>query len=256
MADRAAQGSSPRQPFTSSPRILAPPFLYLRRASMDGNEDPLAVIPTEQLVLTLLRELASRVERLENTEKGETERGVSASTTTSSFEQKLLNDELLNTGGTFTPQDAYHECASEDRSFRTPDTLSTVPYGLLLDGEDVSMSLKRSGDRLNRVSEPEVAKLLGHLGGIVQVPADFRFELTNFWALDIAVQKEILNGAMNFLDVLEQKGGSYWITDHDLKSNQVLYEYKSASDSSLEIPLDDQNRMNGKEKSSLWRRVM
>jgi hypothetical protein len=101
---------------------------------------------------------------------------------------------FLNTNGTITPQEAYHGSVSEDKSIRAANRPCIDPYGFLLDGDDVSTSLKRPNDRLNEVSDPEVANLLRHLGCIVQVPADFRFELTNFWALDIMVQKDILNG--------------------------------------------------------------
>jgi hypothetical protein len=223
---------------------------------MDGNEDPLAAIPTENLVLTLLQELAARVEKLEGVDEGGRERGTPTSSRQHAFAHKLFNEELLNTGGTVTPQELYREWATEDN---LPDAASTrriAPYGFLLDGEDSNDTLKRPNDRLDNVSDPEVAKQLRQLGGIAQVPADLRFALTNFWNLDAPAQKDLISSAIDFLNVVALKGGNYWITDHDLSSNQVHYEYWSVPENTLEVPIMPQNCTEDTSQSSPWRRVM
>jgi hypothetical protein len=222
---------------------------------MDGNEDPLAAIPTEKLVLTLLQELAARVERLEYGDEVGRNKSGTTSPRKHAFAYKLLNEELLNTGGTVTPQEVYHEWANEDSLPDAGAIRRIAPYGFLLDGEDSSDALKRPNDRLQDVSDPEVAKQLGQLGGIAQVPADFRFALTNFWTLDASSQKDFISSAIDFLNVVALKGGSYWITDHDLNSNQVHYEYWTVPENTLEVPITYQ-RTEDTGQSSPWRRVM
>src|SRR5438046_2700515 len=129
---------------------------------MDGSEESLATLPTEKLVLTLLQELASRVERLENVDRAQKESGTSSCPNHNSFAQNRLNEELLNTGGAITPQGAYHQWTSEDIPIPAADTLCIHPYGFLLDGDNAGITLKRPSDRLNEVADPEVAKLLRH----------------------------------------------------------------------------------------------
>ena len=225
---------------------------------MDGNEHALAAIPTEQLVLTLLRELASRVERLEARDKAVEERtpaGVPDYAELSSFGQKFSNEEA---NGYITPQEVAEDSPSEEESIRRIDASRLVPYGYILDSDDYRNPLQSPNERLSDVSvrDPEAAELLRHLGGIIQVPADFRFELANFWTLDITVQKGLLVTAIKFLDNLKHQGGDYWIMDHDLKSNQVLYEYGMAPEASLDVPLVSEHPWERKGKSSPWRRVM
>jgi hypothetical protein len=222
---------------------------------MDGNED-LAAIPSERLVLTLLQELASRVKRLEDADRARREISAPAPLTQKRFAYNLLNEDALNTNGTVTPRETSCEWASHDKYRSTTDTRYVCPYGFLLDGEDMSDAVMKPKNRLENVSDPDIAKQLRQLGGIAQVPADFRFELTNFWTLDAAVQKDVLNSAIDFLNIVALKGGSYWITDHDLKSNQVLYEYWSASENTLEVPVVNQNPVEEKTRSSPWRRIM
>lgn len=222
---------------------------------MNGNEDPLSAIPTEKLILTLLQELAARVERLEDGDKVSRNKSATISPRTQSFEHNLFNEELLNTGGTVTLQELYHEWANED-SFPHADAIRRIaPYGFLLDGEDWSDALKRPNDRLQNVSDLEVAKQLRQLGGIAQVPADFRFALTNFWTLDASAQKDFTSSAIDFLNVVALKGGNYWITDHDLNSNQVHYEYWTVPENTLELPMT-YRRIEDTGQSSPWRRVM
>src|SRR5438034_11568535 len=120
-----------------------PPPIRHRVAVMDGNKEALAAIPTENLVLALLQELASRVERLENVDKAGTENSASALSKHNSFAQNLPNEELLNTDGTITPPEAYHKCASEDISIPAADRCCISHYGFFLDGDNVGMTLKR-----------------------------------------------------------------------------------------------------------------
>lgn len=228
---------------------------------MNGHEDPLAAIPTEQLVLTLLRELAARVEQLETkVDAGRHEnRRSSASKLAHDVDLDLDCGKDKDRDRCSTPQVNIEELPSSSTEPNSIDETSlVVPYGYLLDGEDPSVTVRRPSDRLMDLStvNPEVAELLRQLGGIVQVPADFRYELTNFWTLDGLVQKGILHGAIEFLDALEQNGGNYWITDHDLKSNQVHYEYGFTPKHSLEASVANRSVWARKEKYAPWRRVM
>jgi hypothetical protein len=218
---------------------------------MDGNENPLAAIPTEQLVLTLLRELASRVERLE------TKAGFGEQDSRGSAVQKTENDGIKKTIESVASRDDAEELPSECKLPIANEKLH-VPYGYLLDGEGPSMVAKLPSERLGdlTVENPIIGELLRQLGGIAQVPADFRYELTNFWTLDGIVQKGLLHGAIEFLDALERNGGSYWITDYDLKSNIVHYEYRFTPKHSLEVPVASKSRWDHLEKSASWRRVM
>jgi hypothetical protein len=219
---------------------------------MDGNENPLAAIPTEQLVLTLLRELAARVERLE------TKAGVREQESRDSSIQKTPSEEIKKSIEPIASEDDVEEFSSDYKPPLAPEKKLHVPYGYLLDGEGASMVAKTPSDRLNDicVENPVIGELLRQLGGIVQVPADFRYELTNFWTLDAIVQKGLLHGAIEFLDALERNGGNYWITDYDLKSNIVHYEYGFTPKQSLEVPLVSRSRWDHLEKSAPWRRVM
>jgi len=221
-------------------------------ADMDGNGNPLAAIPTEQLVLTLLRELAARVERLE------ANAGLGDQKTSDSSVQKALKEEINNKDGSIASQDDVEDCPSDYKPTSEVEKSLQVPYGHLLDSDSASVVTKTPSERLDDISvvNPEIGELLRQLGAIVQVPADFRYELTNFWALDVIVQKGLLHGAIEFLDALEQNGGNYWITDHDLKSNIVHYEYRFTPKHTLEVPAVSRSRWAHLEKSAPWRRVM
>jgi hypothetical protein len=219
---------------------------------MDGDENPLAAIPTEQLVLTLLRELATRVERLE------TKINADSQETHGPSVQKVPAGEVDKKDVSIASQDDAEELPLDYEHTSAVEKSLRVPYGYLLDGEDASVATRRPSERLDDVSiiNPEIAELLRQLGGIVQVPADFRYELTNFWILDGIVQKGFLHGAIEFLDALERNGGNYWITDHDLKSNLVHYEYGFTPKQSLDAPVVSRNRWARRENSAPWRRVM
>ena len=219
---------------------------------MDGSENPLAAIPTEQLVLTLLRELAARVERLE------TKSGVGEQETRESSVQKAPKEEIKEKDGSITSPDDTEEFPSDYEPAHAVDESMQVPYGYLLDGEGASIVTRRPSERLDDicVENPEIGELLRKLGAIVQVPADFRYELTNFWTLDGIVQRELLHGAIEFLDTLEQNGGSYWITDYDLMSNIVHYEYGFTPKHTLVVPAVSRSRWAHLERSAPWRRVM
>jgi hypothetical protein len=219
---------------------------------MDGNENPLAAIPTEQLVLTLLRELAARVERLE------TKAGFREQESRESSIQKTPSEEIKKFIESIASEDDVEEFSSDYKPPLALEKKLHVPYGYLLDGEGASMVARTPSDRLNDiyVENPVIGELLRQLGGVVQVPADFRYELTNFWTLDAIVQKGLLHGAIEFLDALERNGGNYWITDYDLKSNIVHYEYGFTPKQSLEVPPVSRSRWDHLEKSAPWRRVM
>lgn len=219
---------------------------------MDGRENPLAAIPTDQLVLTLLRELASRVERLETKAGVREQQGRDASV------QKTSNGEINTVTESIASQDNTGDLSSDCKASLAVEKSLHVQYGYLLDGEGTSVTARAPSDRLNDISveNPVIGELLRQLGGIVQVPADFRYELTNFWALDSVVQKGLLYGAIEFLDALERNGGNYWITDYDLKSNIVHYEYGFTPRHSLEVPEGSRRRWDHLENSAPWRRVM
>ncbi len=222
---------------------------------MGVNENPLAAIPTEQLVLTLLRELAARVERLE-TKAGVRERGEQE--TRECPLRKVPKEEIEAKDGSFASQDDAEELPFDYKPNHGVAESLQVPYGYLLDGEGASGVPRIPSERLEDISvaNPEIGELLRRLGAIVQVPADFRYELTNFWNLDGVVQKGLLHGAIEFLDALERNGGNYWITDYDLKSNMVLYEYGFTPKHALEVPAVSRSRWDHLEKSAPWRRVM
>jgi hypothetical protein len=219
---------------------------------MDGSENPLAAIPTEQLVLTLLRELAARVERLE------TKAGVGEQETRGSSVQKAPEEEIKEKDESIASQDDAEALSSDYKPAHALEDSLQVPYGCLLDGEGASVITRRPSERLEDISveNPEIGKLLRRLGAIVQIPADFRYELTNFWTLDAIVQKELLHGAIEFLDALERNGGSFWITDYDLMSNIVHYEYGFIPKHTLVVPAVSRSRWAHLERSAPWRRVM
>lgn len=134
---------------------------------MQGNEDSLAAIPTERLVLTLLQELAIRVEKLEtkvDVVEQQSRRWPSA--------QKLPSKDIPEKEGstTTTSQADAEELPSHDDPIVIDDKSLLVPYGCLLDGEDPGNIVMRPRDRLDSISavNPEIAELLRQLGGIVQ----------------------------------------------------------------------------------------
>lgn len=219
---------------------------------IDENENPLAAIPTEQLVLTLLRELAARVERLE------AKASVGEQETRASSVQKAPEKEINEKYGSIASQDDAEVLPSDCKPTREVEKSLQVPYGHLLDGEGASVVPRIPSERLEDISveNPEIGRLLRQLGAIVQVPADFRYELTNFWTLDGVVQKELLHGAIEFLDALERNGGNYWITDFDLMSNIVHYEYGVTPKHTLVVPAVSRSRWAHLERSAPWRRVM
>ncbi len=219
---------------------------------MDGNENPLAAIPTEQLVLTLLRELAARVAKLE------TKADVGGQETHDSSIQKTPDEDIKEFVASIASQDDAEELPSDHKPPYVVEKNLFVPYGYLLDGEGASIIPRSPSERVHDISveNPVIGELLQKLGGMVQVPADFRFELTNFWILDGIVQKGLLHGALEFLNALKRNGGNYWITDYDLKSNTVHYEYGFTPKHTLEVPVVSRNRWDHLERSAPWRRVM
>lgn len=205
---------------------------------MNGNEDSLSAIPTDQLVLRLLNELAARVERLEAKhavlEPKELE-----------ILSQIISDRKRNNsvssddskGDLRASVDGDSEKLLHSRPGWVPPGRVLVPYGVLLDGEDTTGNLKLPRDRFGDPElTPEIRTSLKHLGGLALIPADFRIGLTNFWTQS-EEQAAILESAVAFYDALKKSSGVYWVRDFDLKSKEMRYGQSQALDHGLDVPL-------------------
>lgn len=222
---------------------------------MESNETPIASISTDRLILTLLQELAARVEKLENKAgaySNPLDEPIVSHKEKQSFEDSSLPNEKDDTTVTSIPTNVpvLWPKGAQDESV-------LVWYGQLLDYEAIASKLKTIERRLEDISsEPKICDSLQKLGGTVQAPADFRLKLTNYWAPS-PEQASLLGETMKFLDTLREKKGSYFIRDFDSKGNQVEYEYGKAQKDCLDVP--PVRRLPGpkrEQEPAPWQRLM
>lgn len=231
---------------------------------MQSNDDSLAAIPKDKLVLKLLQELSTRIERLERQNASILSTELESSShfskdwkeSTQSFPSDLNDDERSPSDGTAEPGPRHYLPGW------VPPGRVLVPYGYLLDGERITNNMKLPRDRLEDSDiTPEIQATLKYLGGIPHVPADFRIRLTNFW-LPIPEQQSVLDTAVTFCDALKTSNGVFWVKDFDLKGRQMRYGQSRAFNHTLEIPpyempvRENQQPKRSRDQPSPWRRLI
>jgi hypothetical protein len=210
----------------SSQQTISTDFRKLVTMSM---ENILSDMPTEQLVLKLLSELASRVEKLEkmnkaadksNTSEGHSQAPVSPGNNVNTIDQQNPSssasgirggedktDQFLTRGE--LPGGQYH-CAH-------------IPYGYLLDGETPleNMQLMSIDERAKalQISDPSLFVRLKDIG-IAGVPADGRFAFKNFWSQSSSHDLDV---AIEVTKYFEEVGGSLSVIDFVSPGTSITY---------------------------------
>lgn len=219
---------------------------------MEPDESSVASLPTDRLILTLLQELATRVERLEKAAACSTPHHQEAG-----VRQINIEDEAPKNEANQRRIEPISDTSTVSQPDRDHDEGVLVWYGQLLDYDDIGEKMKTIEERIKDLSfDASICNCLRKLGGIIQAPADFRLALTNYWHSS-PEQASILDDTVKFLDTLKEKKGSYIIRDFDLIRNQVQYEYGNLQKQSLSVsPVRRKPGPRLEQETAPWQRLM
>jgi len=233
---------------------------------MSAN-NPLAAIPTDQLVLRLLQELAARVEKLgqHNEVLVEQNPAVDQSQIASSPDTPTITTRQSNTTrsafGEGVEEKGDSRCLVCREVFGVSCHCVDVPYGYLLNEETPpeGLRLMSMNDRatLLHLSDPDAFSQLERLG-IAGVPPDGRYPFQDFWS---SIHSQRLKAAVEVVDQIKSIGAMISISDFDSHGAIVTYGPglpmmgdKKYIDGSLEMPT---SKVSPRFKwSASWNRLM
>jgi hypothetical protein len=249
--------------------------------STNETENPLATIPTDQLMLRFLQELAARVDKLEKRD-----------------EAPQPNSKVSDIWGILSKQDSTivtseerssnHAAAREESQEIAPANdeegsqsvcpkcseipqhciCILVPYGYMLDGDSPTCKedLIKISDRYDILKETNraLAKRLRRLC-IAGIPSDNRIPFKNFWNSCPVETQEYTMDVINDLALI-WRGGLILIMDFDGHGNSTIYGNDRDCwimdmirlkwpNRELEVPLQRWNGLVGL-NSSPWQRLM
>jgi hypothetical protein len=195
-----------------------------------STENPLAAIPTDQLVLKLVQELATRVEKLEkkneavkeqNPSEKESQAGCSTDNSIKVTSDQPNAARYSSHGSRAEEQDDRSYCLTCRRALGRLCHCVEVPYGYLLDDEAPSEGMENIECRANalKLSDERLFGLLGNLG-TAGVPADGRLNFKNFWRLNGSYNLELAIEAVRKLD---RHGGYLIVRESDPDGAFITY---------------------------------
>ncbi|KAE9370907.1 hypothetical protein N431DRAFT_468918 [Stipitochalara longipes BDJ] len=194
-----------------------------------STEDTLANIPTDQLILKLLQELAVRVEKLEKKDEAGGEQDPYAR----KFQVGNSRDNpaiAINEPNTTESASVASEAEDGSSLCQTCGGLQgdschcvEVPYGYLLEGETPSENMKTVKERVDELKLSDQGKrhlLKLERLGVAAVPADGRLDFTNFWS---PTTSSDLQEATEWAGAILVNGGVFSVTDFDCDGNYTIY---------------------------------
>jgi hypothetical protein len=207
-----------------------------------ANEDTLAAIPTDQLTLRLLQELAARVDRLEQANKpanqdGPQERSAkSTDTPKDNITVTDVLDEALSSSKINAVSTA-SRCVTCDEIEEESCECVSIPYGYMLHDEmadpnvgyNLPPPLNHPGieglthieDRVRglELEDPRRAERFKEVG-FAGIPDDGRLPFKNFWNLPA----DDLDSAILAIDKIRcVDGRRFWVLDIDSTGNRMIY---------------------------------
>ncbi|PMD50854.1 uncharacterized protein K444DRAFT_576582 [Hyaloscypha bicolor E] len=214
-------------------------------------ENPLAAIPTDQLVHQLVQELARRVEKLEKKneakkEQNPAERESQAGCSTDNG-IKITSDQpntvrYSSQGSRAEDEDDRSCCPTCTRVLGSSCRCVEVPYGYLLDDEAPSEgmeSIERRANALNLTDE-RLFRLLKK-SGTAGVPADGRLNFKNFWSSGGSYNLEVAIEAVRELD---RHQGYLSVRDFDPDGHFITYRIGNPIFGCVGTTLEDETSGN------------
>jgi hypothetical protein len=207
-----------------------------------ANEDTLAAIPTDQLMLRLLQELVARVDRLEQANKPTNKDGSPKmtakstdtpkdNTTVTDVPDEALSSSKINTVSTDS------RCATCDEIIGELCECVSIPYGYMLHDEIADPNvgynlppplnypgikgLTHIEDRVRglELEDPRRAERFEEIG-FAGIPDDGRLPFKNFWILPA----DSLDSALLAIDKIRSVDGHrFWVLDIDSTGNGMIY---------------------------------
>jgi len=191
------------------------------------TEDTLANMPTDQLVLKLLQELAARVEKLEKKNETVEDQKSSAknSQTDDSPDNPIVTTEERSTAASSSKEEDENEdarCATCGGLLGSQCHCIEIPYGYLLDEEELfeGEALISIEDRAHALqcNDPDHFVRL-EKSGIAGVPGDGRFSFPNFWSLHVSHYLDPIIRNLNTIN----KIGIFCVADFDSHGASIMY---------------------------------
>lgn len=229
-----------------------------------STEDTLAAIPSEQLTLRLLQELAARVERLEQANKhanqgGPQERNAESTDTLDKTHGATRVDAISSPEVHATPTASH--CMTCNKIIGESCNCVSIPCGYLFHGEVPGTGydympppsnyphvegLTHIEDKVLAIErkDPSLAEQLKYIG-FAGIPDDGRLPFENFWGEGKSLQLASAFSAIK--DITSVRGHRFWVLDVDLNGNRVLYgrgvsqRYPSSPYPIYGIKLDDED---------------
>ncbi|CAG8951013.1 hypothetical protein HYFRA_00006410 [Hymenoscyphus fraxineus] len=198
-----------------------------------ASEISLAEIPTQQLVLKLLQELASRVGKLENADKAVENYIVSVPG--SEKDHQTDESEFESTEATLPKSETFLEDPTAEEESQPSCCKGVcqiggqdraicvlVPYGSFYNGEFGEQMITKISDAFEPLkgTNREIYESL-QASGIAAIPDDGRIQLVNFQNSPVITHKRIQKYGSEF----QSKGGIFVVVDFDAYRDSVMYEY-------------------------------
>jgi len=207
------------------------------------SEDPLATIPTEQLTLRLLQELAARVDKLEQVKesekKGKSSESKAGSTDSPTEESPATDGQDVVSRSLGMSSNTFSFCITCNKLFGARKSCNCVliPYGYMLQDEVPGAvydymppaskhpsieGLTHIEDRVRALEhdDPGRAERLKKVG-FAGIPDDGRLPFKNLWREGNSDGLEKALRAMNNISSVD--GHRFWVLDISPTGNGILY---------------------------------